>query len=98
MDSDTFTHFCLGRDAQMCAGAGDPQGPLSAMSCDSGSNYPLTARGIRWVCLKASWFQQLVTAFSEVSPVMCLSRVCVFVCIRIEKCSLHCKTTLGTVL
>ena len=57
-------------------GGCDPQGPLSAMSCESGSNYPLTAQGMRWVCLKASWFQQLVTTVSEVSPVVCLPCVC----------------------
>ena len=65
-------------------GGSDPQGPLSAMSCESSPNYPLTARGMRCICLKASWFQQPVTTISEVSPVVCLPCVCVFVCSRIE--------------
>ena len=65
-------------------GGSDPQGPLSATSFESGSNYPLTAQGMCWVCLKASWIQQPVTTLSEVSPVVCLPCVCVYVCVCVQ--------------
>ena len=64
-------------------GGSDPQGPLSAMSCESGPNYPLTAWGMRCVCLKASWFQQPLLPLVK-SVQWCVCRVYVLVCSRIE--------------
>lgn len=64
-------------------GGSDPQGRLSAMSCESGPNYPLTAWGMRCVCLKASWFQQPLLPLVK-SVQWCVCRVYVLVCSRIE--------------